>query len=349
MSELDFSAFCAPLVGDKPAGENLEYDAKFLAVAAIAVGKPQQVMGDAVIDAEPPDWRALRDACLALAPRTRDLRLAVYLALAELQIDGLAGYAAGLAVVGDYVDNLWDHFYPTPDPDDPTDLVERLNTFAALSAAPGAFDDSLNFAGNLRDAVLLQSRAVGKVTLRDLLAVAGEIPPSAAGAPDETLINAVFMDVGADAVATLRDTLFRARDTFDHIGKILADKAGNNPVPDLSVVANLLKKTAQQVDRRWREMTGADAEVDAEAVEVGDTGGGAGKIRNRGDVARTLKKMIAYYDGCEPGSPVPFLLKRALKMVDMNFVALMSELSPDSIERLSVVMGKEILPAETNG
>ena len=41
-----------------------------------------------------------------------------------------------------------------------------------------------------------------------------------------------------------------------------------------------------------------------------------------------LARIIEFYDRTEPASPVPFLARRMLRMVPMDFLQLMEELAP---------------------
>ena len=67
-----------------------------------------------------------------------------------------------------------------------------------------------------------------------------------------------------------------------------------------------------------------------------------GPIRSREDVVRTLEAVCAYYQQAEPGSPVPYLLKRAQKLATMNFVEALQELALANLDALRPSMGSTI-------
>lgn len=75
----DADAILTELSVDAPCGSDLEYDAAFLELEELAKGKEEAQFGATVIAGEPPDWKAIRKACLALFTRTRDLRIAIHL------------------------------------------------------------------------------------------------------------------------------------------------------------------------------------------------------------------------------------------------------------------------------
>ena len=88
--------------------------------------------------------------------------------------------------------------------------------------------------------------------------------------------------------------------------------------------------------------------VTGESTEGGGSATGSiaisGSIRSREDVVRMLDRICDYYSQVEPSSPVPLLLKRAQKMVKMNFVETMAELSLATVDSLRPSMGSAVQP-----
>ena len=90
----------------------------------------------------------------------------------------------------------------------------------------------------------------------------------------------------------------------------------------------------------------------AAATDGADGGGGGGasgpgitvtgSIRTRSDVVRVLENVCDYYRQCEPGSPVPLLLRRAQKIATMNFIEGVQELNLATVEQLRPSMGSAV-------
>jgi type VI secretion system protein ImpA len=92
------------------------------------------------------------------------------------------------------------------------------------------------------------------------------------------------------------------------------------------------------------------------SAPAGDAGGGeeagggggpmsrgagiSGEITSRSDVIRMLDKICDYYEQYEPTSPVPIFMKRAKKLVTMDFVALMRDLAPEAMAKIEVFTGE---------
>ncbi len=75
----------------------------------------------------------------------------------------------------------------------------------------------------------------------------------------------------------------------------------------------------------------------------------AGEITSRADVVKMLEKIRQYYSQYEPSSPVPFLLKRAERLVDKNFMEIMSDLAAGAVEDITKITGQEAKPEEGGG
>jgi type VI secretion system protein ImpA len=55
-------------------------------------------------------------------------------------------------------------------------------------------------------------------------------------------------------------------------------------------------------------------------------------------VVRTLDQLIDYYRRREPGSPVPVALVRAKKWVGMDFLAVLRDISPESLDEVRKIL-----------
>ena len=62
-------------------------------------------------------------------------------------------------------------------------------------------------------------------------------------------------------------------------------------------------------------------------------------VESREDVLRVLDQVCTYYELFEPASPVPFLLKRAMRLVEMNFMEIIEDLAPDSMGHIEMITG----------
>ena len=54
---------------------------------------------------------------------------------------------------------------------------------------------------------------------------------------------------------------------------------------------------------------------------------------------RRLDELCDYYTRTEPSSPVPLLLRRAQRLVGMDFMDLLKDLAPGGISELRTISG----------
>src|SRR3954464_10706065 len=109
MASFDIEKLLEPISSEEPCGPNLEYDAAFLNLERISLGKPEQRMGDSIRAAEPPEFEVVAREASALLARSKDLRVAMQLARAQTYLHGFAGLRDGLAVIH----GMLDRYFPS--------------------------------------------------------------------------------------------------------------------------------------------------------------------------------------------------------------------------------------------
>ena len=341
MATFDLESLLAPVSDAEPAGPNLEYDRDFAALERMAQGRPERQMGDSVQPAEEPDWKGLGHGAQALLVRSKDLRVASHLTKATLRTAGLAGFSDGIHLVRELLESFWDGVHPLLDADDDNDPTIRVNTLAGLA-------DSATL-GALRAAPLVNARALGKVTLRDLLVATGEIPPSAEQpALDMKTIEAIFDAVDLDALMATFNAVSAAREDVLAIEAWVSEKVGAAQGANLSRLSSTLeqarKNLATRVERRTPVIEPDDTAEIQMAHSGGDgqtssKGGGTGPIKSRDDVVRVLDLIAAYYEKNEPSSPVPLLLNRAKRLAKMSFLDIVKDMAPDAMSHIELIGG----------
>lgn len=352
MSIIDVESLLSEITADAPCGEDLEYDPQFAEMEKEAQGTPERQYGDTIIPGEPPNWRGVGKAALGLLERTRDLRVAAYLTRAVLNTDGLTGFTDGLALIEGLIEQHWDNVYPQLDPEDDNDPTLRINTIVGLCDPETTLHD-------LRATPLVSSRSLGRFSLRDAQIAAGIITPIATDEehtpPNQTMIDGAFQDADLEELQATADAVTEAMEHAARIEALLTDQVGVTEAPDMSSLAGVLKEIrhvlVEQLERRGVGMGGEDEA--GEIIEGATATGGApagqrmivGEIASREDVIRTLDKICEYYKRYEPSSPVPFMLKRAKKLVTMDFVELLRDLAPNATEQTDLIFGLQ--PEET--
>lgn len=329
-----------------PCGPNLEYDPQFTALESAAVGKPEQQLGDNVVPGEEPDWSAVRQQAEALLQQTKDVRVCIFLLRSWIKIHHLSGLRDGLTLLRGLLDQHWDSIHPVPDPNDPDDIVTRLNALAPLGAPPaGTMSDMGTVVVDVRNALVVVSGPHGAVSVRDILLAAGRMLP----VKGDILLSAAQIEkVLATAAEHDRDGLRAAADSLAEINGIFAlltEKVGSAQATDLRPLSAMLKLVAQTCDKALQGAGGStsagteDARGDVMTI-AGDSGGASPtNIRTREDALHVLDQVCKFFEATEPGNPVPLLIRRAQRLVNLPFVDVMKDLAPDSLAQIRNIAG----------
>lgn len=337
MSVIDVDSLLKEVSAENPCGENLEYDPEFGEMERATQGKPEQQIGDTVIQAEEAEWPIVKKKAISLFGRTKDLRAAVYLVQSLLHTDGLMGLRDGLTLIQGLLEQYWETLYPQLDNNDPT---LRINTLLALC-------DPDSVLHSIREATLVKSTAFGKITLRDILVALGKfsLPTGAKEKPiDVATIDAAFMVAQLEELQNTADAIRQSIECVSAIESQLMDKVGAKQMADFSALPNLLKE-AQQIMSEHLTKRGA-GESDMVAEETTEVSGSqkasqpiAGAINSREDVIRALDMACDYFQRHEPSSPVPLLLQRAKRLVAKDFMEILRDLTPAGVAQAEQISG----------
>ena len=332
-----------PISGEKPCGEDLSYDPGFQELEVLIKGKPETQFSAA----EEPDWKALNERCLELWARSRDLRVATTLSLAVLKTDGLPAFRESLAIVKGLLDGYWDTCYPLLDPADNNDPTQRVNTIAALATPLATYGDPMRLLERLREAPLTDSRQAGRISLFQIAnSETGTAGPNGQPALAAAQIDAAFRDTNSETLQKLNQSVTDSIKFVKDIDTFLTDKIGADKAPDLSELSKQLKEIQKRVAPY---VGGAAADSTAVPGEAGATGGTAaaaskaisGDVQSRQDVVRMLDKICEYYRRTEPSSPVPYILKRAQRLAEMDFMQIIDDMTPDAIGEINKITGNK--------
>jgi len=344
MGIIDIERLLEEVSPDAPCGDDLEYDGEFLEMARAAERRPEQRMGDAVVEAEEPDWRTVRDKASGLLSRTKDLRVALYLTRALAHTDGIAGAADGIALIRGMLERYWESVHPRLDPEDDDDPTMRVNALVGLTGAE-------TLLAELRRAPLVQSRAFGRFSLRDVEIATGAVTPpeDAPSPPAPEAVDGAFLDAELDGLQATATLIDRTIGDVNGIEATVTEHVGVARAPDLSALPRLLRTMRQTLAERL-ERRGAGAVP----AEDGGTGpaepagvravSAPGEIRSREDVARLLEKACEYFERNEPSSPVPLLLRRARRLISKDFMEILRDLAPDGVPQAENVGGTSAEP-----
>lgn len=347
---MDPEVLLKPRSDDAPSGENLEYDPVFVEMELAAQPGEETEIGDTVTEGHDPDYREVHEKALAVLADSHDLRAAVFMADAALNLHGLAAFADVTTYVRGCLEQHWATCHPELDEDDDNDPTMRINAVQGLCGQPGGQSGPSPVYRSLRRAALTDSRSFGKFSLRDIEIAEGVIiaPESMENVPDSQSVAAAFQDTDEEALGETLEALKRAQEDVRAISAVF-DEQTPGQGPELDPVIKLIGQMVQQVASYAGGEVAAEAEDAAEAAEeaaggpapAGAGGGAVGAIRSPADVSNALDRIIDYYKRYEPSSPLPLILMRAKRLVNADFMTIINDIAPQGLNDVNLVAGTE--------
>jgi type VI secretion system protein ImpA len=336
---------------DAPCGQDLEYDADFLALerCAQSVGD-ERLVGPTESDVEP-DWHAVAKLARTLLTRTKDLRVMMFSIKAAIRIGGLEEFAHAVSGLRALLEQYWDSVHPQLVVDGYDNSVQRINVLRELCDRNGVL-------APLRNAPLVALPALGRFTFRDIALASGELTAPSPGAdstlPDMASIDAAFANGDRDRLRATTDALRSIGREVDAIQSSVNSRMTEENALDLgpllelasrmlgAVLARVGDRLAPPEQATSRVTDGSAATSTAAAISTAMASGTAPQsIASRSDVVRVLERVCEYYDRCEPSSPVPILLRRAMRLAPMTFVDIVRELAPGGLSEVETIRGPE--------
>ena len=348
MSLIDVNSLLDEISAELPCGDDLEYDPEFGELERAAQGKPEQQIGSTLIPAQEADWPVVKSKAIALFDRTKDLRVALYLTRSLLHTEGLIGLRDGLTLIQGLLERYWEMVHPQLDPADNNDPTLRINTLTSLC-------DPDTVLHSIREATLVNSTALGRFSLRDILITLGKLSLPA-GSDEQVIevstINGAFMDAQLDDLQNTANAIRQSIDSVAAIESTLMDKVGPMQMADFSTLPNLLKEAQHIMSEHLTQrgvgggVSEADVSTEASIGAKNEAPGSqisaqpmTGAINSQEDVIRVLDMACEYFKRHEPSSPVPLLLQRAKRLVAKDFMEILRDLTPAGVTQAEEISG----------
>jgi type VI secretion system protein ImpA len=151
------------------------------------------------------------------------------------------------------------------------------------------------------------------------------------------------------------DGLHQALKRADGVLTANADgDTSTNFQPAYDAIAELKLAVKKFIPEPEVEATGQGDSDGAPAASGGGGGGPSagfsGGISSRRDVERAIDAICSYYERNEPGSPVPFVLRRAREWISLDFMAVLEDIAPGGIdEAAKILKSLRVAPSSSAG
>ncbi len=311
----------APIMPDRPCGEDLEDGFLFSALDAMRIfgrATPLDNPGDHFERAV--NWQDVGAHALDGLARSKDLRLLTYLAAVSLRTDGLRAFCETLDVAWRWLESSWEDVYPRDEGD--LMLILRRNTLSC-------FADPMAIVERLQRTPLVESRRYGVFSLRDIEIAAGErVPGSQDVVHDRAMIDAAFEEAPAGTLARLRRRVDEAVAALDAMQERM-ERAGAEDPPAFEPLRVRLLRISSVLRDQLAARSSVDEPDDDAPVQTSAFVKPGEVITSREEALHELDRLAEYFRRTAPGSPVPLLLERARRLIAVEFVDVLADMPVD--------------------
>lgn len=339
----NFSDFVDPISVTQPTGIDIEYDARFIDIQSLVEGKPEQQYGDVIIEAQEPDWGTVEKLCRQILSESKDIRVFCFYAQALTANYGILGFKKGCEIIHANIGKYWEDLYPKlVDEEDNFDAFYRLGSIGLLIADSGIIqqlnESNIIYSPSKKSYFKLKSVASILINNED-----GSYPGG-----KEKLIEdlKVAYQNNQEELLVLKDAL----DFLINIESVFEENIKDFHLDfsvikkPLEVIASLLVRPSNFEENEQETPSIEKVAVPNDTVirpvtdsqNLDDI-----KIKDRADVKIVLEKLNIYFRLKEPSHPAPLFIERLQKLMDMNFYEMLKNISPDSLNNLDMIIGRD--------
>lgn len=352
-----FEGLMSELLEDtSPGNAEVASEAAYMEMQVALEGKAGSQMGDAVIPAQPPNFKTASENCVDLLRQSKHLSLMVCLARAASGVHGFQGLADSLTLMHGIASAQWDDIHPLEDKDDPEDpWWERINLLRELT-------DNPNMADHLHTLEIVNVRHLGAFSKRDMDIANGRREATEAEKErcNPGIIRGAFAESDAQSLTATDVAMTSVIEMCGNLDQLFTDKIGSD-APSFDTLKQKIEE-CQVTFREYAQDKLAPAAAEPEVVAGEQPGGDQSGVSSstgetpvaatmhpdpatvsvafagREEVAAAFDEIIKFYQKFEPSSPVPILVFRARQMVFKNFFDILRELAPQHKDNLRNIM-----------
>jgi type VI secretion system ImpA family protein len=330
---LKLEELLAPVAGDDPCGPDLTYETERYEIEQAFERSVSIDASGAEAETADVDWRRILQLIEAQSLLTKDVWLAVYMARAGVRSGSLATTQTGLKYLAGLLETYWAGVHPT---------LEEYG-FQGRKGACDSLAGLAEFVNPLWRLMLVEHPRLGRFTARDF----ARFQQGGEGEDGYGLFRAALDDSPPGELLEVAGRLMELAGDLKRVDVVLTraaqDGSATNFTPTYEALEQIRRSvlafTAAPVEE------GADGEADPAAADEGAANGRAGagarisgRVESREDVTRAIDAVCDYYRRREPASPVLHLMQRAREWVQLDFLELLEDIAPGSLDEVKRIL-----------
>ena len=318
--------YLTPVSDDDPTGPDLEYDPDRIAIQAAF----ETSFGDSPGQGADTNWSDVISNIGLQLGRSKDIWLAVYMMRAGAQAGNLGIIRTGAEVLAGLLELYWDTIHPRLDE---VGIQGRATPCSSLSKIA-------DFIGPLRRTILVSHARLGQYSGADFerLEQNGDVEP------DYGMFRAAMNEIPTEDLGAAVECLNAIKSALKRVDAVFDAQAGNEG-PNFQETYQALDQMRHAVavyagPSEVPEDVGTDSDMghNPGTETANPTRLEVGRIDSRDDVIRALDSIAEYYRRKEPSSPVPTVLQRARQWVTLDFLSILEDIAPGSLDDAKQVL-----------
>lgn len=181
-------------------------------------------------------------------------------------------------------------------------------------------------------------------------------------------IEAIFKEAGDNEITAIYTAIHQSIMHLESITQTFIEKSGNEYAVNFDLVSSTLSSLANNIEKYGKVKlavveTSPQEITEDKIVDSSNSSNSSNQIGqnsnselsfqstelrliSRQDVERCFELICDYYKEFEPSSPIPVLINRSKKLVQMSFLDIVKEMMPDALEQINKLGG---ITEDTNG
>jgi type VI secretion system protein ImpA len=326
---LDPSRLVAPVSDDDPTGPDLAYDPQRYEIEQAFETEVSIDASGVEAQASDVDWRAVIAKIGEQSARTKDIWLAVYLCRAGARVGDLETVETGAKYLAGLLETYWPSLHP------------RLEDYG-FQGRKGPCDSltgNSQFIQPLRRITLIRHPRLGDYSIDDFerFRLGGETEEGYG------MFRAALEDVSQDGLEEIIQRLNTIEDSLRRVDLTLtanADDGGSTNFRATYEALGQMRRGVQAfvLNPAVSENGEPTPEPDVASPSFSNSAPLGARIETRDDVVRALEALGDYYRRREPGHPILTLLQRAREWVGLDFMAILEDIAPGSVDEARNVL-----------
>ncbi len=324
---MDLASLLEPVSEESQVGEDLSYSAERHEIEqAFEYDPAAPGAGPSV------DWRKIIALIEEQSKLTKDVWLAIYLMRSGIKIGKLSVVSDGANMLVGLLDQYWETVHPS---------LEEYEFRGRKSPCEVLTKFGL-FLSPFQNMILVSHNRWGEFSGAEIYALAKE----AEAREGFGMFCSAMAETPVEDIREISSHLQNIRDAVARVDVILMDNAAEDTGVDFNPTYEILDNQIKSIAQFASLALGAEQEdqlsQDDSDLDTESSGGSPTKtlsaVETRDDVIKALEAVADYYRRKEPGSPVAAMILRARGWVNLDFISIMRDLAPGSLDEVERVL-----------